>query len=128
MCYFNTEGGQEITNAEIVTLLWKKFSLNNNVNAIGLGQMYRSMLSLLLRIGEQYLSLCFARPKVLSLNSSEWWKHWPIHPPQNYRIPSMSSKGKCLDTVSDIYLIWPFKDSLIIAIGSQSTIRDFTMY
>ena len=24
----------------------------------------------------------------LSLNSSEWWQHWTIHPPKNYRIPS----------------------------------------
>ena len=49
----------------------EKVSLNNNVNAVVLGQMYRSMLSSFLRIGEQYLPPCFARQKVLSLNSSE---------------------------------------------------------
>ena len=26
-----------------------------------------------------------------TISSSEWWQHWPIHPPQNYRIPSMFS-------------------------------------
>ena len=29
----------------ILTSVWKKFSLNNNVNAVVLGRMYRSMLS-----------------------------------------------------------------------------------
>ena len=24
---------------------------------------------------------------VLTLNSSEWWQYWPIHPPQNSSIP-----------------------------------------
>ena len=38
----------------ILTSVWKKFSLNNNVNAVVLGRMYRSMLSPSLRIGEQY--------------------------------------------------------------------------
>ena len=74
-----------------MTSVWKKFSLNNNVNAVVLGQIYRSMLSSFLRIGEQYLPPCFACRKILSLNSSEWWQHWPIHPPQNYRIPSILS-------------------------------------
>ena len=71
-----------------MTSVWKKFSLNNNVNAVVLGQIYLSMLSSFLRIGEQYLPTCEAWRKILSLNSSEWWQHWPIHPPQNYRIPS----------------------------------------
>ena len=36
----------------------------------------------------------------------------------------MFSKGKSLDTVSDIYLIRLFKDRLILAIGSQPSITD----
>ena len=44
------------------------------------------LLSSFLRFGEKYLRPCFAHRKVLSLNSSEWWQHWPIHPPQNYCI------------------------------------------
>ena len=86
MWYFSTERVKKKTS------VWKKFSLNNNVNAVVLGQIYRSMLSSFLRIGEQYLPPCFARRKILSLNSSEWWQHWLIHPPQNYRIPSISTK------------------------------------
>ena len=39
-----------------------------------------------IRIGEQYLPRCFACWKILFRNSSEWWQHWPIHPPQNYCI------------------------------------------
>ena len=93
----------------------EKFSLNNNVNAVVLGQIYRSTLSSFLRIGEQYLSSCFVHQKVLSLNSSEWWQHWPIHPPQNYCIPSgicqafvMQLLGSC--QASLVSLEWSMRD------------------
>ena len=70
----------------ILTSVWKKFSLNNNVNAVVLGRMYRSMLSSFWGIEGQYLPTCEARRKVLLPNSEEWWQHWPIYLTQNYRI------------------------------------------
>ena len=69
-----------------------RFSLNNNVITVGLGRMYRWILSSFLRIKVQYWpppSLRSGGQPVLHLNSSEWRQYSPIHPPQTYRIPSM---------------------------------------
>ena len=40
-------------------------------------------------LGSNTLLRGFAPQKVLPTNSLEWWLHSPIHPPQNYRIPSI---------------------------------------
>ena len=50
----------------------------------------------------------FTPRKVLPTNSLEWWPHSPIHPPQNYRIPSISSNwidstARCGDVYLDFF-------------------------
>ena len=53
-------------------------------------------------------SRVFAPQKVLPTNSSEWWPHSPIHPPQNYRIPSilLSFKKHFYSTLGSGINIW----------------------
>ena len=89
----------------IVNQKKSRFSLDNNVITVGLGQIYRWILSSFLRIKVQYWpppSLRSGGQPILHLNSSEWRQYSPIHPPQTYRIPSMYWKyfQSCLSIYS----------------------------
>ena len=43
--------------------------------------------------------------RVLLPNSSEWWPHSPIHPPQNYRIPSVLLKFSVVLNIFGIHFL-----------------------
>ena len=68
--------------------MYLKLFIRNWWNTVGLGRMYRWILSSFRGIKVQYLLTSGAKRRrrpVLHLNSEEWRQYSPIHPTQTYR-------------------------------------------